>query len=86
MTIKNGSAGVGTILLGPYHHVPRLRPSRLNPFTTHTSCTFGEVNVVSELTGLSVAGEVELWDDHFPIVEGGKLKRRRGRVLGDPRL
>ena len=27
MTIKNGSAGVGTILSGPYHHVPRLRPS-----------------------------------------------------------
>jgi len=86
MIIEDGSASVGAVLSSPYHHTARLGPPRLNPFATHTSRTFSEVDVVSELTALPMAGEVELWHDDPPIIEGGELKCCRGGILGDPRL
>jgi len=86
MAIKDGSASIWTVFSSPYHHAARLGPPRLNPFATHTSRTFGEVNVVSELTALPMAGEVEFWHDDLPISEGGKFECCRGGILGEPCL
>ena len=81
MAIKNGSMSVWTIFSGPYHRVAQLGPARLNAFTTHMPCPFGVVNVVPELTTLSVAREMKLWHDNFPISEGGELECCQSRVL-----
>jgi len=84
MVIENSTAGVWPVLPRPDCHAARLRPPTLNALPVHATGTLCIVDVISDLTAFSMAGQVELRNDDPPVTEGVEVEGRRDRVLGNP--
>ena len=69
VVVEDGPTCIGTILASPHHHAARLRPPTLDPFAIRSTGSFCVVEIINDLTAVSVARQMKFRHDDFPIVK-----------------